>query len=142
MKTILTSIFVALAALCAAPRGWAQSSPQKADSVLLSERVDGDYHVKDYLVRPSYMPHPGEGCYISAEGNYLIEMPMGQGSVNFERVFAMLLRQGYDGWFSTEYAGPGDVEVLEFGIRNVRRYYENACRTAAIAGTSELLSAE
>ena len=51
MKTILTSIFVALAALCAAPRGWAQSSPQKADSVLLSERVDGDYHVKDYLVQ-------------------------------------------------------------------------------------------
>lgn len=99
-------------------------------------------HMKDYLVRPASMPHPGEGCYISAEGNYLIEMPMGQGSVNFERVFAMLLRQGYDGWFSTEYAGPGDVEALEFGIRNVRRYYENACRTAAIAGTSELLSAE
>ena len=99
-------------------------------------------HLKDYLVRPAAMPHPGEGCYVTAEGNYLIEMPMGRGSVNFETVFTMLLRQGYDGWFSTEYAGLGDVEALELGIRNVRRYYENAARTAAIAGTAELLSAE
>ncbi len=114
--------------------------PEKFASLLLP--LIKHVHLKDYLVRPASMPHPGEGCYISAEGNYLLEVPMGHGSVHFERVFAMLLRQGYDGWFSTEYTGPGDVEALQLGICNVRRYYENAARTAAIAGTAELLSAE
>lgn len=99
-------------------------------------------HLKDYLIRPAYMPHPGEGYYVTAEGNYLIEVPMGHGSVHFERVFAMLLRQGYDGWFSTEYTGPGDVKELQMGVRNVRRYYENAARTAAVQGEVGLLSVE
>ena len=99
-------------------------------------------HLKDYLIRPAYMPHPGEGCYVTAAGNYLIEMPMGHGSVNFETVFTMLLRQGYDGWYSTEYMGAGDVPEVELSVRNVRRYYENACRTAAISGRTGLLSAE
>lgn len=99
-------------------------------------------HLKDYLVRPASMPHPGEHAYASAAGNYLLELPLGYGSVNFETVFAALLRHGYDGWFSTEYCGPGDVEALELGIRNVRRYYENAARAAAITATTGLLSAE
>ena len=99
-------------------------------------------HLKDYLVQPACMPHPGEQCYISAAGNYLLELPMGYGSVNFETVFAMLLRHGYNGWFSTEYTGPGDVEALELGIRNVRRYYDNALRTASVSRTTGLLSAE
>ncbi len=99
-------------------------------------------HLKDYLIRPASMPHPGEACYITAAGNYLLELPMGYGSVNFETVFAMLLRQGYDGWFSTEYTGPGDVEALELGVRNVRRYYNNARYTAAVSQTTGLLSAE
>ncbi len=67
---------------------------------------------------------------------------MGHGSVNFETVFSMLLRQGYDGWFSTEYGGPGDVQGLELSIRNVRRYYENAGRLVSISGKSDLLKAE
>ena len=99
-------------------------------------------HLKDYLVRPSYMPHPGEYCHISASGNYLLEQPMGYGSVNFETVFSMLLRQGYDGWFSTESAPFGDVETLELGIRNVRRYYENARRLTRISNGGVMLTAE
>lgn len=99
-------------------------------------------HLKDYLVRPAHMPHPGGQAYVSAAGNYLLELPMGYGSVNFEQVFAMLLRQGYDGWFSTEYFGPGDVQALELSVENVRRYYENARQNAAISGTTGLLSAE
>lgn len=99
-------------------------------------------HMKDYLLRPASMPHPGEGCYVTASGNYLLETPMGHGSVNFETVFSMLLRQGYDGWFSTEYGGPGDVQGLELSIRNVRRYYENAGRLVSISGKSDLLKAE
>ena len=99
-------------------------------------------HVKDYLVRPSYMPHPGEGCHVSASGNYLLELPMGYGSVNFETVFTMLLRQGYDGWYSTESLAPGDAGALELGIRNVRRYYENAKRLAGIRTGGEMLTAE
>ncbi len=99
-------------------------------------------HLKDYQVRPAHMPHPGEGCYVTACGNYLIEVPMGHGSVNFETVFTMLLRQGYDGWFSSEYTCSGDTEGLELGLRNVRRYYENAGRTVAISGTTAMLTAE
>lgn len=99
-------------------------------------------HLKDYLVRPAGMPHPGETCYTTAAGDYLLEVPMGHGSVHFEKVFAMLLRHGYDGWFSTEYTGPGDAAELELGVRNVRRYYENAKRLAAIGSTAGLLSAE
>lgn len=99
-------------------------------------------HLKDYLMRPGYMPHPGEDCYVTASGNYLLEVPMGYGSVNFETVFAMLIRYGYKGWFSTEYTGPGDVPELELGVRNIRRYYENAKRKAAITATAGLLSAE
>ena len=99
-------------------------------------------HLKDYLVRPAGMPHPGETCYTTAAGDYLLEVPMGHGSVHFEKVFAMLLRHGYDGWFSTEYTGPGDAAELELGVGNVRRYYENAKRLAAIGSTAGLLSAE
>lgn len=99
-------------------------------------------HLKDYLIRPPYMPHPGENCHISAAGSYLLELPMGYGSVNFETVFTMLLRHGYDGWFSTESAAPGDVDALELGIRNVRRYYENARRIAGIRTGGEMLTAD
>ena len=67
---------------------------------------------------------------------------MGYGSVNFENVFAMLLRHGYDGWFSTESVAPGDADSLELGIRNVRRYYENARRVAGIRTGGEMLTAE
>lgn len=99
-------------------------------------------HLKDYLVRPASMPHPGEGCYVTASGDYLLEVPMGHGSVNYEKIFSMLVRHGYDGWFSTEYTGPGDVQALELGICNVRRYYDNAKKLAAISGSLKLLSAE
>ena len=99
-------------------------------------------HLKDYLVRPSTMPHPGEACHMTAAGNYLLELPMGYGSVQFETVFAMLLRQGYDGWFATEYTGPGDVAELELSVRNVRRYYENARRLAAIQHGGAILLPE
>jgi len=99
-------------------------------------------HLKDYLLRPAYMPHPGEQCHMTVSGNYLLEVPMGYGSVNFETVFSMLLRQGYDGWFSSESAPLGDVEAVEIGIRNVRRYYENARRMAAIQTGGVMLTAD
>lgn len=50
MKTICTTLCVALAALGAAPDCRAQETSQKADSLLLSEQIDGDYQVRHYLV--------------------------------------------------------------------------------------------
>ena len=79
---------------------------------------------------------------MTVSGNYLLEVPMGYGSVNFETVFSMLLRQGYDGWFSSESAPLGDAEAVEIGIRNVRRYYENARRMAAIQTGGVMLTAD
>ena len=99
-------------------------------------------HMKDYQVRPAAMPHPGEGCYTTLGGDYLIEVPMGRGSVNFETVFAMLLRSGYDGWFSSEYGGPGDKKELELSLNNVRCYYENAKRLAGHTDAAIPLSVE
>lgn len=99
-------------------------------------------HLKDYIVRPAWMPNPGEGWYVSAAGNYMLEVTMGHGAVNFETVFELLLRSGYDGWYSLEYFGAGDVPEQEQSIKNVRRYYGNACARAAVSGTAGLLAAK
>jgi len=97
-------------------------------------------HVKDYLRRDAKMPHPGPGWYTTARGDRLLEVPMGYGHVEFERIFAMLLGYGYDGWYSAEYCGQGDRAALELSVRNVRRYYENAQRAAALDTPSTLRS--
>ena len=89
-----------------------------------------------------WMPNPGEGWYVSAAGNYMLEVTMGHGAVNFETVFELLLRSGYDGWYSLEYFGAGDVPEQEQSIKNVRRYYGNACARAAVSGTAGLLAAK
>ena len=99
-------------------------------------------HLKDYIVRPPWMPNPGEGWYRSAAGNYMLEVTMGHGSVNFETVFEQLVRGGYDGWYSLEFFGAGDVAEQVQSVKNVRRYYQNACARAAVSGTADLLSAE
>lgn len=97
-------------------------------------------HLKDYLLRSAAMPHPGPGWYTTARGDHLLEVPMGYGQVEFERIFTMLLSYGYDGWYSAEYCGQGDRPALERSIENVRRYYANACSAAALQHTIHLRS--
>lgn len=99
-------------------------------------------HLKDYLLRPASMPHPGPGWYTTTRGDRLLEVPMGYGSVQFEQILTILLHGGYDGWFSTEYCGPGDCQALALSLDNVRRYYQRAKENAKIRSSSSLLTAE
>ena len=84
-------------------------------------------HVKDYLVKDSRWPHPGDGWYLSANGGFLRGTVIGHGQVNFTRVFSILSAAGYDGFYSIEYDGMEDAHLAQaMGLKNMRRYMELA----------------
>lgn len=97
-------------------------------------------HLKDYLRRDAKMPHPGPGWYTTARGDRLLEVPMGYGHVEFERIFQILLNYGYNGWYSAEFCGQGDRPALELSVQNVRRYYDNAHRAIHLDAPATLRS--
>lgn len=82
-------------------------------------------HVKDYLYKLGGGLYPGEEWRITREGNWLYDTIIGYGVIDFVKIFKILVRSGYSGYFSMEC---GSYEALpqnlEKGLRNMKRYYE------------------
>ncbi|NLE66697.1 MAG: sugar phosphate isomerase/epimerase [Lentisphaerae bacterium] len=84
-------------------------------------------HVKDYLVKDSSWPHPGDGWYLSSGGNYLRGTVIGHGRVDMTRVFSILNAGGYDGFYSMEFDGPEEAfRAQSQGLKNMRRFMDLA----------------
>ncbi len=84
-------------------------------------------HVKDYYYKPGGGPHPGEAWLPTREGNWLRDTVIGRGVADCEAVFRILHRAGYDGYFSTEFSGPGPFEEgLREGLDHMRRAFAAA----------------
>ena len=58
-------------------------------------------HFKDYLILKEKDDREGR-WHTTKQGDYLLGMPTGQGSVDFKKGFELLKRAGYDGFVSAE----------------------------------------
>ena len=88
-------------------------------------------HVKDYLRKKTY---PGKDWFRTISGDYLFGAPIGHGVVDFEKIITILLKAGYDGYFSLEGGGISEdpqkgvnrsMETLEYyfnrAVENINR---------------------
>ena len=84
-------------------------------------------HIKDYLKKPIEQLPSMEAWNSSISGQGLRGTVIGHGVVNFERIFSVLLRAGYDGYFSLEYEGEEDtLPSVAQSLTNMKLYYERA----------------
>ena len=80
-------------------------------------------HAKDFHVKPSTDPYPGEGWLITRGGNYLRGAIIGHGNVPILQCLKTIKRAGYDGVLSLEYEGIDDVLVgTQSSHDNLRRF--------------------
>ncbi len=81
-------------------------------------------HIKDYIYKSSY---PGKRGYRTLKGNFVADVPTGFGVVDFEKVFTILLKNGYDGFFSVEETGVvNQHEGLKYSVEVMQYYYDRA----------------
>ena len=84
-------------------------------------------HVKDYLFQPGCSDRPDAHWLTTRDGDYLRDTIMGHGVINFEKIFRLLLRAGYKGYYSLEYSGPEDAfKAIQGSADNLRRLYDRA----------------
>lgn len=89
-------------------------------------------HVKDYIINES-AAYPGKGWDYTISGKWLKNCLPGTGAVNMERIFSILLSEGYDGFFSLEnqdYIGGltdeyKDSEIID-SYNAMQKAYDNA----------------
>lgn len=86
-------------------------------------------HVKDYLIKPGSGQFPGEGWYLNANGDYLRGTIIGHGTIDFVQTIKILLRAGYNGYYSIEFDGvePPEDAIIN-GLANLHYYFEEAKR--------------
>jgi len=86
-------------------------------------------HVKDYLVKPGSGQFPGGGWYLNANGDYLRGTIIGHGTIDFVQTIKILLRAGYEGYYSIEFDGiESPKNGVVNGVQNLRYYFEEAKR--------------
>lgn len=64
--------------------------------------------------------------HVSDRDVNLDHVPIGQGIVNFEAIFGVLKRGGYDGWLSLEVGGSGGKEGIRESMDYVKEAWEKA----------------
>lgn len=84
-------------------------------------------HMKDFHVKPGYLPDPGKGWFRSRAGNYLRGSIIGHGEVPVHQCTRLLADAGYDGVLSLEFEGMEHPLVgIEVGAENLRAAVEAA----------------
>ena len=82
-------------------------------------------HIKDYLYRTT-PPGPDKWSR-TINGNYLKDCPVGYGAVNFEKIFTLLAKAKYDGYYSLEGTGHYDRATgVKLALNAMNYYYELA----------------
>jgi len=64
--------------------------------------------------------------HVSDRDVNLDHVPIGQGIVDFEPIFGVLKRGGYDGWLSLEVGGSGGKESIRESMEYVKEVWEKA----------------
>ncbi|MBE6651348.1 MAG: sugar phosphate isomerase/epimerase [Ruminococcaceae bacterium] len=83
-------------------------------------------HVKDYI-RKTTCPGRTQGWGRSIEGNYLYHCPIGHGVVDFEKIMTILIREGYNGYYSLEGCGMSDVNAgVKLCLDNLQYFFDRA----------------
>ncbi len=96
-------------------------------------------HVKDYIRKTTY-PGRAPGWNRSIEGNYLYHCPIGHGVVDFEKIMTILVRAGYNGYYSLEGCGMPDVASgVPLCLDNLQYYFDRAVENNGQKITSALL---
>jgi len=84
-------------------------------------------HIKDFHIKSGNEPDPGKGWFQTRGGNYLRGAIVGHGNVPVMQCLNILKRSGYDGFVSIEFEGiESNLEALEIGLENLKRYIEMA----------------
>ncbi len=65
-------------------------------------------HIKDYIYTVNPTRERQKGELVTRDGNYVLDCPFGEGCVDFDRVFAILKENGYDGLFALECPAIGE----------------------------------
>ena len=82
-------------------------------------------HIKDYLYKTT--PPGADKWRRTIHGNYLNDCPIGYGAVNFDRIFSLLVKAGYDGYFSLEGTGHHDrAKGVQLAMDAMKYYYDKA----------------
>ncbi len=88
-------------------------------------KIIKNVHIKDYLYRTT--PPGADKWNRTINGNYLYSCPIGHGVVDFEKVFTILLKNGYDGYFSLESTGHHDRTTgVKLALEGMQYYYDMA----------------
>lgn len=84
-------------------------------------------HAKDFHVKSSMLPNPGEGFFCSRGGNYLRGAIIGHGDVPIKQCITALKKEGFDGTIAIEFEGIEDtIKGIRIGLANLRRYISEA----------------
>ena len=82
-------------------------------------------HIKDYLYKTT--PPGPDKWHRTIHGNYLMDCPVGHGAVNFDRIFSILVKAGYDGYYSLEGTGHHDrANGVELAMNAMKFFYDRA----------------
>ncbi len=83
-------------------------------------------HIKDYLLKSTFPGYAREWVK-TISGNYLYDCVPGHGVVDFEKIFTILLENGYDGYYSLEGYGLGDrASGVPLSLKNIQYYFDRA----------------
>ena len=89
--------------------------PKFADKIV-------NVHLKDYIVLPEGEYEKEKRCQLSVKRNALVDCPLGEGVVDFDRGFAELEKIGYDGHFALECVPVGDdVATFEKNLEFIKK---------------------
>ena len=82
-------------------------------------------HIKDYLYKTT--PPGADKWSRTINGNYLKDCPVGYGAVDFEKIFTLLIRAGYDGFYSLEGTGHHDRATgVKIALEAIDLFYDRA----------------
>ena len=80
-------------------------------------------HAKDFHVKPSSAPNPGEGFFRSRGGNYLRGAIIGHGDVPILQCLKAIHAVGYDGYIAIEFEGMEEpILAVSIGLANLKSY--------------------
>lgn len=80
-------------------------------------------HAKDFHVKSSMAPNPGQGFFKTRNGNFLRGAIIGHGDVPVKHCLAALKQVGYNGYVAIEFEGMEDpIMALTIGLENLRGY--------------------
>lgn len=79
-------------------------------------------HLKD--MKPANADSPG--ALLTRQGNWITEVEIGQGVVNFQQAFSLLQSIGYDGYYALEYSAPqDDSPAVADALQHIRSWLIN-----------------